>query len=140
MSPITARAIRLAAKATDAASIAAEVMPLALSHPSAGNVLIEIHAAAVNPSDVKAAIGMMPYAVFPRTPGRDFAGVVLEGPAHNFIIHTAPLQEGQMLHFHWHVEIMPKLTKVAGFEWGTGFYINPTSPEESAKFLRQAKR
>jgi len=35
---------------------------------------------------------------------------------------------------------MPKLTKVAGFEWGTGFYINPTSPEESAKFLREAAR
>ena len=63
---------------------------------------------------------------------------VLEGPAHNFIIHTAPLQEGQMLHFHWHVEIMPKLTKVAGFEWATGFHINPTPPEEAAKFLREA--
>jgi UDPglucose--hexose-1-phosphate uridylyltransferase len=36
------------------------------------------------------------------------------------------------------LEIMPKLTKVAGFEWGTGFYINPTPPEESAKFLREA--
>ena len=33
-------------------------------------------------------------------------------------------------------EIMPKLTKVAGFEWGTGFYINPTSPEEAAQYLR----
>ena len=41
-----------------------------------------MRAAAVNPSDVKAAIGMMPYAVFPRTPGRDYAGVVVEGPAH----------------------------------------------------------
>jgi UDPglucose--hexose-1-phosphate uridylyltransferase len=33
---------------------------------------------------------------------------------------------------------MPKLTKVAGFEWGSGFYINPTPPEEAAKFLREA--
>ena len=82
MSPITARAVKLAAKAADAASIAAEITPLALIRPSAGDVLIEIHAAAVNPSDVKAAFGMMPYAVFPRTPGRDYAGVVLEGPAH----------------------------------------------------------
>ncbi|MEO7650011.1 MAG: galactose-1-phosphate uridylyltransferase [Bryobacteraceae bacterium] len=63
---------------------------------------------------------------------------VLEGPAYNFIIHTAPMQEGQMLHFHWHIEIMPKLTKVAGFEWATGFHINPTPPEEAAKFLREA--
>jgi UDPglucose--hexose-1-phosphate uridylyltransferase len=41
-------------------------------------------------------------------------------------------------HYHWHIEIIPKLTKVAGFEWGTGFYINPTPPEESAHFLREA--
>jgi UDPglucose--hexose-1-phosphate uridylyltransferase len=43
-----------------------------------------------------------------------------------------------MPHYHWHLEIIPKLTKVAGFEWGTGFYINPTPPEESARFLREA--
>ena len=82
MSTVTARAVRLAAKAADAASIIAEVKPQALARSSDADVLVEIHAAAVNPSDVKAAIGMMPYAVFPRTPGRDFAGVVLEGPAH----------------------------------------------------------
>lgn len=62
---------------------------------------------------------------------------VLERPAYNFVIHTAPSQEGEMMHYHWHIEIIPKLTKVAGFEWGTGFYINPTPPEESAKFLRE---
>ena len=43
-----------------------------------------------------------------------------------------------MPHYHWHIEIIPKLTHVAGFEWGTGFYINPTPPEEAAKFLREA--
>ena len=42
--------------------------------------------------------------------------------------------------YHWHVEIMPKLTRVAGFEWGTGFYINPTSPEEAAQVLRDGAR
>lgn len=47
----------------------------------AGDAIVEVHAAAVNPSDVKAALGMMPYAVFPRTTGRDFAGVVVDGPA-----------------------------------------------------------
>lgn len=61
----------------------------------------------------------------------------LENPPYNFIIHTAPVQEGEMPHYHWHIEIMPKLTKVAGFEWATGFHINPTPPEESAKFLRE---
>ena len=61
----------------------------------------------------------------------------LERPAYNFIIHTAPLQEGNMPAYHWHIEIMPKLTRVAGFEWATGFHINPTPPEEAAKFLRE---
>jgi UDPglucose--hexose-1-phosphate uridylyltransferase len=63
---------------------------------------------------------------------------VLDRPAYNFIIHSAPPQDGRLAYYHWHMEIIPKLTKVAGFEWGTGFYINPTPPEESAKFLRDA--
>ena len=63
---------------------------------------------------------------------------VLEHPAYNFILHSAPVQDPAIPHYHWHFEIIPKLTKVAGFEWGTGFYINPTPPEESAKFLREA--
>ena len=62
----------------------------------------------------------------------------LEHPAYNFIVHSAPVQEAPLQHYHWHFEIIPKLTKVAGFEWGTGFYINPTPPEESARFLREA--
>jgi UDPglucose--hexose-1-phosphate uridylyltransferase len=63
---------------------------------------------------------------------------VLERPPYNLMIHSAPIQEGAMTHYHWHIEIIPKLTKVAGFEWGTGFYINPTPPETAAKFLRDA--
>ena len=63
---------------------------------------------------------------------------VLERPSFNFIVHSAPLQEDHLPHYHWHIEIIPKLTKVAGFEWGTGFYINPTPPEESARFLRES--
>ena len=62
----------------------------------------------------------------------------LERPAYNFIVHSAPVQDPALPHYHWHVEIIPRLTKVAGFEWGTGFYINPTPPEESARFLREA--
>jgi UDPglucose--hexose-1-phosphate uridylyltransferase len=60
----------------------------------------------------------------------------LEMPAYNLIVHTAPFADDVADLFHWHVEIIPKLTRVAGFEWGTGFYINPTPPEESAKVLR----
>jgi UDPglucose--hexose-1-phosphate uridylyltransferase len=63
---------------------------------------------------------------------------VLDYPAYNYIIHTSPVSEPADDFYHWHLEIMPKLTKVAGFEWGTGFYINPTPPEEAAKFLREA--
>ena len=63
---------------------------------------------------------------------------VLERPPYNFLIHTAPLQEAANPWFHWHIEIIPHLTRVAGFEWGTGFYINPTPPEEAAQFLREA--
>ncbi len=62
---------------------------------------------------------------------------VLDSPAYNFILHSSPLPDSSNDYYHWHFEIMPKLTKVAGFEWGTGFYINPTPPEESAKFLRE---
>ena len=62
----------------------------------------------------------------------------LEKPAYNFVVHTSPLQDPALPHYHWHIEIIPKLTRVAGFEWGTGFYINPTPPEEAAKFLRES--
>ena len=66
------------------------------------------------------------------------ADAVLDNPAYNLVIHTAPAQDPTLDHYHWHMEFMPKLTKTAGFEWGTGFYINPTPPEEAAKFLREA--
>jgi UDPglucose--hexose-1-phosphate uridylyltransferase len=64
---------------------------------------------------------------------------ILNMPPYNYILHTAPFREPESDYYHWHIEIMPKLTKVAGFEWGSGFYINPTAPEEAAKFLREAK-
>jgi UDPglucose--hexose-1-phosphate uridylyltransferase len=57
--------------------------------------------------------------------------------SYNFILHMAPLRQAQMPHYHWHFEIIPNLTRLAGFEWGSGFYINPTPPEEAATFLRE---
>jgi len=66
------------------------------------------------------------------------ADLVLDTPAYNLVLHTSPVQDPQNDHYHWHIEFMPKLTKTAGFEWGTGFYINPTPPEEAARFLREA--
>jgi UDPglucose--hexose-1-phosphate uridylyltransferase len=61
---------------------------------------------------------------------------VLGDPAWNLSLHSSPLKTPTLDHFHWHIEISPKLTKVAGFEWGTGFFINPTPPEEAARYLR----
>lgn len=63
--------------------------------------------------------------------------LALQGPPYNFVLHTSPMQEGPKEAFHWHIEFMPKLTKIAGFEWGTGFYINPTSPEDAARYLKE---
>jgi NADPH:quinone reductase len=77
---VEARCVRLLIKAADPASLAPVIERRTLSC-AAGEVLIEIKAAAVNPSDVKAATGLMPYAAFPRTPGRDYAGVIIDGPS-----------------------------------------------------------
>lgn len=67
--------------------------------------------------------------------------VALKDPPYNFIIHTTPLDGNGDEHdyYHWHVEVMPKLSKIAGFEWGTGFYINPTPPETASRYLREPR-
>ena len=62
---------------------------------------------------------------------------LLDNPPYNFMIHTSPFNGEHSDYYHWHIEILPKLTKMAGFEWGSGFYINPTPPEEAAKFMRE---
>lgn len=70
----------------------------------------------------------------------------LNDPPYNYIIHTAPFRRVKSGYwktidndYHWHIEIMPRLTRVAGFEWGTGFYICPLPPENAAKFLREVE-
>ena len=57
---------------------------------------------------------------------------VLEFPSYNFLIHTSPVQEAPLEHYHWHMQIIPRLPKAAGLKWGAGFFINPTPPEEAA--------
>lgn len=64
---------------------------------------------------------------------------LLNDPAYNYLIHTTPLHEDTGPYYHWHIEFMPRLTRVAGFEWGTGFYINPIPPEEAAQYLREVE-
>ncbi|MDP2940985.1 MAG: DUF4931 domain-containing protein [Candidatus Omnitrophota bacterium] len=70
----------------------------------------------------------------------------LNDPPYNYVLHTAPFQRKKIGYwktinqdYHWHIEIMPRLTRVAGFEWGTGFYICPLPPEEAARFLREVE-
>lgn len=58
---------------------------------------------------------------------------------YNLVLHTYPLKENKIPYYHWYIEIIPKITKFSGFEFGSGIYVNPTIPEESAKFLREAE-
>ncbi len=60
--------------------------------------------------------------------------------SYNLIFHTMPVQDAEAGHYHWHIEIMPKLSHVAGFEWGTGFYINTVSPEDAAEILNAGRK
>lgn len=64
--------------------------------------------------------------------------LALNDPAYNIVIHSTPPSAGAAPHYHWHIEILPALSRVAGFEWGTGFFINPVPPEEAAQYLRDA--
>jgi UDPglucose--hexose-1-phosphate uridylyltransferase len=64
--------------------------------------------------------------------------MALDEPHYNYILHTAPFDTKEVPHYHWHIEIIPRLTRIAGFEWGSGFYINPVLPERAAAFLREA--
>ncbi|NUN47236.1 MAG: galactose-1-phosphate uridylyltransferase [Candidatus Brocadiae bacterium] len=61
----------------------------------------------------------------------------LSQPAYNLVIHTTPFDTKEAPWYHWHIEIIPRVTKVAGFEWGSGFYINTVPPEEAARYLRE---
>jgi UDPglucose--hexose-1-phosphate uridylyltransferase len=72
----------------------------------------------------------------------------LNDPPYNFVLHTSPFRRKKTKSgywktieddYHWHIEIIPRLTSPAGFEWGTGFYICPIAPEETAKFLREVE-
>ncbi|HMC35555.1 MAG TPA: galactose-1-phosphate uridylyltransferase [Myxococcales bacterium] len=65
--------------------------------------------------------------------------LALGKPAYNFYLHTLPLREPPSDWYHWHLELRPILALAAGFEWGSGLFVNPTPPEEAAAFLRQTE-
>jgi UDPglucose--hexose-1-phosphate uridylyltransferase len=64
---------------------------------------------------------------------------LLHDPPYNYIIHTAPLRTPGLLYSHWHMEIILRLSQPAGFEWGSGVYINSVAPEEAAKDMKKVK-
>ncbi len=63
----------------------------------------------------------------------------LAEPSYNYMLHTSPCRESDNEYYHWHIEITPRLLEVTGFEWGTGFYVNPTAPEDAASYLREVE-
>ena len=75
------RKLVLTGKAANAEALAPQIVDVERPEPPPGHAVVEVKAAAVNPSDVKAALGLMPHAIWPRTPGRDYAGTVVAGPA-----------------------------------------------------------
>ena len=65
--------------------------------------------------------------------------LVLNEPAFNYYLHTSPLRSENLPHYHWHFEILPRIARQAGFEWGSGCFINAVLPEKAAADLRAAK-
>lgn len=74
--------------------------------------------------------------------------VLLENPPFNLVLHTAPSPHPRPGHpddwstiehdYHWHLELVPRISRRAGFEWGSGYTINPTPPEEAARHIQDA--
>jgi UDPglucose--hexose-1-phosphate uridylyltransferase len=109
------------------------VAPFAPRFPFETWILPAAHRAAFEESGVDELRGLAGLlAEFLRRMNR-----LLGDPPFNFMLHTAPLQTPAADHFHWHLEVIPQLTRVAGFEWGSGFFINPMPPEDAAAALRE---
>ena len=63
----------------------------------------------------------------------------LDDPAYNLIIRSAPVKEISNDYLHWYITVMPRVSRTAGFELGSGMFINPSLPEECADFLRKVE-
>ena len=106
--------------------------PFAPRFPFETHIMPRDHLAAFEntPDHILPALGEIMSIVFKKI------NKALGFPPFNFMLHTAPFNKNVGQFYHWHLEIIPRLTKVAGFEWGSGFYINPTPPEQAAQYLR----
>jgi UDPglucose--hexose-1-phosphate uridylyltransferase len=80
---------------------------------------------------------------------RAFASVLLQtlwqlreafgDPDFNYTVHTAPKGEEDKPYYHWHLELIPRMTKAAGLELGSGMYVNTAAPDDTAQAMRQAR-
>ena len=64
----------------------------------------------------------------------------LERPAYNLVLYTGPLTGEADRSFHWHLEILPRVTRYSGLEWGSGMHRNPVAPEDAAVMLRDREK
>ena len=101
-----------------------EVWVLPKQHASGYETLTDPHAAEL-PGFLKLVLGKL--------------DAVLQQPAYNYYLHTAPLRAGPLPQYHWHLEVIPRTARAAGFEWGSGCFIVSVSPERAAAELREAK-
>ncbi len=108
--------------------------PFASRFPGEIRILPKRHQAALEemtPNELKDLTDLF-FSVFKKL------AKVLDDPPFNYIIHVGPTRTPGLLYYHWHIEVIPRLAMPAGFEWGTGIYINTLSPEEVAQALREA--
>ena len=63
----------------------------------------------------------------------------LDGPSYNLVFHSGPFHQAPLPYYHWHVEVLPRLTQLAGYEWGTGSHVNPILPEDAAAILYETR-
>ena len=107
--------------------------PYAPRFPFETWILPKHHSAAFEHADRRELAGL---AAALRTALRKL-NVALECPPYTYALHTAAFGQAHLSSYHWHIEIMPTRTRVAGFELGSWFYINATPPEDAAAFLRE---
>jgi UDPglucose--hexose-1-phosphate uridylyltransferase len=109
--------------------------PFASRFPFETWVVPKVHASHYESLDGNAEVDLA--AVLKEVIGR--LETALDQPSYNYILHTSPFDTQALKHYHWHIEIMPSLTRAAGYEWGSGFYINAVPPEEAAAVLRKVE-
>jgi UDPglucose--hexose-1-phosphate uridylyltransferase len=122
--------VRLVAESREAVAFA----PFAARFPFETWLLPRRHAAAFESAGdgVLADVGRVLHAVL------DKLDRALVDPPYHLFLHSAPSGAEASPSYHWHIEILPKLVSMAGFEWGSGFHLNPMPPEDAARVLRDA--